>query len=136
MAGAGTRQCVRTQPDICSVVLIMSLHQTLIDDPNCLLESPGKATSPRAYASNSESESSPTIFSPSLSVKGKRPMKRASYSSKRDLLSSFDRELMEQVHQDHGSEADEQSLNCAPRWEAEFRQVNLYIQPTSLYKTS
>ena len=60
-------------------------------------------------------------------------MKRASYSSKRDLLSSFDRE---QVHQDHGSEADEQPLNCAPRWEAEFRQVNLYIRPTSLYKTS
>ena len=65
-------------------------------DPTCVLDSLENPPNSPAYVSNSESDAD--IFSPSPC--SKRRM-NSSYSSKRDLLSSFssiDRALMEQVH--------------------------------------
>ena len=115
--------CLATELNI-SVDLIMSVRQTVIDDPSCLIDSPNRAASSPTYLSNSESYA--YIFSPSPCSKRAYVKTGTSLSSKRQLLpslSSVDRSILQELRKesDRSGSSDDQDLDHIPRWAAELR---------------
>ena len=100
----------------------MSLHQTYINDPSCIAESPLNRliASPELFAANSEAENSPEFLGPTLPSKGKCPGKSMirGGASRRQLFTS--RQEQEEL------EEAEDFANDVPRWEAEFRYAGFF----------
>jgi len=112
----------------------MSLHQTYINDPSCVLESPlnqrygrnalGSSPELLAQTSESEVESSSTVLGPTPPSKriGNNKSSKVSKSSQRRLLPSFsDRMRQEVVGEPKKSQMDENFAYQVPRWELEYR---------------
>ena len=112
----------------------MSLHQTYINDPSCIAESPLNRliASPELFAANSEAENSPDFLGPTPPSKGKFPGKSMIHggASRRQLFTS--RQEQEEL------EEAEDFANDVPRWEAEFRYAvgflaKMTLSPFSIY---
>ena len=106
----------------------MSLHQTYINDPSCIAESPLNRliASPELFAANSEAESSPDFLGPTPPSKGKFPGKSmiCGGASRRQLFTS--RQEQEEL------EEAEDFANDVPRWEAEFRYAGVFLAKMTL----
>ena len=104
----------------------MSLHQTYINDPSCIAESPLNRliASPELFAA--EAENSPDFLGPTPPSKGKclgKSMIRGGASRRQLFTSRQEQEELEEA---------EDFANDVPRWEAEFRYAGFFLAKMTL----
>lgn len=112
----------------------MSLHQTYINDPSCVLESPpnqrcgrdalGSSPELLPQTSESEVESSPTVLGPTPPSKkiGDNKSNKVSKTSRRRLLPSFSDRMPQKVAAvPKKLQMDDNLADQVPRWELEYR---------------